>query len=95
MLTANAFGDVVFAELNSGAHLPRIPPARYGFGLDGYNMLTADVGWRIPLFGKSTAEIYLQGRNLLDAEVRRATSFLKDVAPAPGVSVLMGARITM
>jgi len=45
--------------------------------------------------GGQTCELYLQGRNLLDEERRLATSFLEDVAPLPGVSVVFGLRMTI
>lgn len=59
---------------------------------DGYDLLSAELGYTFepdPDSGKKT-RLFLRGRNLLDEEIRRSTSFLKDVAPAPGVSVLAG-----
>lgn len=35
LLNARVFADVVRAKLERGGDLPRIPPLRYGFGLDG------------------------------------------------------------
>ena len=120
------FADKVIGQLTNGTNLSRIPPARYGFGLDasrgaasgnislvhamsqdnlgpletptnGYTMLTADLSYKFPLSGASdqTAEVYLQGRNILDEEARRATSFLKDVAPLPGASLILGLRVSL
>lgn len=37
--------------------------------------------------------IYLRGRNLLDDEARRHTSFLKDLAPLPGRALTLGVRM--
>lgn len=61
----------------------------------GYDSLTADISYGFRLFTstESNSELFLRGRNLLDDEARRATSFLKDVAPLPGVSVLAGLRL--
>ncbi len=125
-LDARVFSDKVIGQLTNNTNLPRIPAARYGFGLDasrgpisgnvslvhtlsqdnlgtletptnGYSMLTADVSYRFALSqdGERSCELYLQGRNLLDEEARRATSFLKDVAPLPGISAVIGLRVTM
>lgn len=62
---------------------------------DGYSMLAADVSYRFRLISSSDSniEVFLRGRNLLNEEARRATSFLKDVAPLPGVSVLARLRV--
>ncbi len=58
-------------------------------------MVSVDLGYRFSLgeSGAETAELYLQGRNVLDEEARRATSFLKDVAPLPGASLIIGLRV--
>ncbi|NJN53047.1 MAG: TonB-dependent receptor, partial [Gammaproteobacteria bacterium] len=92
-LRASMFTDKVIGQLTNSTNLSRIPPARYGFGLDvsrgplmgnisyihalsqnnlasletptkGYTMLTANVSYRLDVPGGSSAEIYLQGRNL-------------------------------
>lgn len=60
----------------------------------GYHLLNADVGVR--LFGAadqgSQLEIYARAHNLLDEDIRRATSFVKDLVPAPGRSLYAGLR---
>jgi iron complex outermembrane receptor protein len=125
-LNGQVFADKVIGQLTSNTNLPRIPPARYGFGIDtsrgplsgnvslvhamsqdnlgpletptnGYTMVTVDLGYRFSLGRSSaeTAELYLQGRNVLDEEGRRATSFLKDVAPLPGASLVVGLRVAI
>lgn len=125
-VNADVFADKVIGQLTTGSNLPRIPPARYGLGIDtargplsgsvsvvhamsqgdlapletptnGYTMLTVDLGYRFFMgeSGVETVELYLQGRNVLDEEGRRATSFLKDVAPLPGASLVVGLRVTI
>lgn len=125
-LNAQAFGDKVIGKLTNGTNLPRIPPARYGFGIDashgplrgnvslvhafaqdnlgpletptnGYTMVTIDIAYQFRLdeANEQMYELYLQGRNVLDEEARRATSFLKDVAPLPGASLVLGVRVTL
>ncbi len=61
---------------------------------DGYTMLDADVSYRIA-FDKATMLIFLRGSNLLDEEARRHTSPLKEIAPLPGRSAVMGVRVEM
>ena len=57
---------------------------------DGYGLLSFDLSYDLP--GRGLATVFLRGRNLLDEEARRHTSFLKDVAPLPGASLSLGLR---
>jgi iron complex outermembrane receptor protein len=59
----------------------------------GYTFLNAMAGYRF-FFGTSLAEIYLRGINLTDEEALNHVSFLKDVAPLPGVDVTLGLRVS-
>lgn len=56
---------------------------------DGYSLLAADLDYSIPL-RRGLVLLFLRGRNLLDEEARRHTSFIKDFAPLPGASVVAG-----
>jgi iron complex outermembrane recepter protein len=58
----------------------------------GYTLVNADVSYTL---GSKKAEyvLSLRGTNLLDEDVRYHTSFLKDVAPQPGRSVLVGLQV--
>ena len=56
----------------------------------GYTLLSADVGYKLLQTDRYVASVYLRGRNLLDEEARRHTSFLKDYAPLPGVTAITG-----
>ena len=58
---------------------------------DGYTMVEAGVSYA---FGTRPADLTLslRGTNLLDEEARRHTSFLKDVAPLSGRSVMLTLR---
>lgn len=62
----------------------------------GYHLLNADLGWRLPtaLAGGNRVELFLRGNNLLNDDIRRSTSFIKDSVPAPGRSVLAGLRLS-
>lgn len=56
----------------------------------GYSLLSADFDWTVNTAG--TLTLGLRGRNLLDEEVRLHTSFIKDIAPQAGRSILLDAR---
>lgn len=56
----------------------------------GYSMLGADLDWTLPIPGGSSVLLFLRGRNLLDEDARRHTSFIKDQVPLPGASVMAG-----
>lgn len=59
-----------------------------------HNLLNADISYTLATrvgLGKPT--LFLRGTNLLNDDVRRSTSFIKDVAPAPGRGAVMGVRI--
>jgi iron complex outermembrane recepter protein len=58
---------------------------------DGYTLLSMNVSYKLPI---ETVDyvMSLRGSNLLDEEARTHTSFLKDVAPLPGRSVLLTFR---
>lgn len=59
-----------------------------------YRLLNADLDWRLLYDGDTQQSLVLslRGRNLLDEDVRRATSFIKDAAPAPGRALSLGLR---
>ncbi|MDQ3563280.1 MAG: TonB-dependent receptor [Pseudomonadota bacterium] len=58
---------------------------------DGYTQVDLGVGYT---FGTKPGDLTLalRGTNLLDEEERRHTSFLKDIAPLPGRSVMLTLR---
>lgn len=57
---------------------------------DGYRMINASLVVR-PAAG---FKIFLEGRNLNDAEAREHASFLKDLAPLPGRNIRLGVGYT-
>ncbi|RPI16969.1 MAG: TonB-dependent receptor [Lysobacterales bacterium] len=58
---------------------------------EGGTLLGAEVSYRWELGGPDVM-VFLRGSNLLDEELRRHVSPLKDYAPLPGVSFLLGVR---
>ena len=120
-LDARLFGDYVRGRLSGGPDLPRISPARLGFGLDyyrgplqanietarvfaqndtapletqtgGYTMLNLEASY-ILAAAPVEAKLFLRGTNLLDADARRHTSFIKDRAPLQGRSAIVGLNV--
>jgi len=59
-----------------------------------YTRLDAGLSWRVRQQGQRSLTLYLQANNLLDRDMRVHTSFLKDSAPLPGRSVMVGMRAT-
>lgn len=58
----------------------------------GYDLLNAELSYYLWLGDRTTLEFYVQGRNLLDEDIRNSTSFLKDQAPQIGRNVVFGVR---
>ncbi len=123
VVNLRASADYTDAELDVAGNdnVPRIPPLRYGLGLDltagkvfasldyqrvnqqkdvspdelstrGFNDLRAYVGITLPA-GKSSLKMFAQGKNLTNDEQRLHTSFIKDIAPAPGRMLEFGIRL--
>jgi iron complex outermembrane receptor protein len=59
---------------------------------DGYTVLDLGLEYTLPLAGERALVLFARGNNLLDEEIRRHTSFLKDQAPMPGASGMLGFR---
>lgn len=58
---------------------------------EGYTRVEAQLNYRIDL-NDAELLLFLRGDNLLDKDIRNASSFLREVAPEAGRSVSMGAR---
>jgi iron complex outermembrane recepter protein len=58
----------------------------------GYTLVNVEMSYRIKQTRSSGIKIFLQGRNLLNEEMRVHTSFLKDFAPLPGRALVAGLR---
>lgn len=58
---------------------------------DGYLMLDFGVDYEVNV-GSTSSLLYVKGTNLLDEEARNHVSFIKDIAPLMGKSVLAGIR---
>lgn len=69
-------------------------PGRLDTETNGYGLLNADLSVVVHRHGASEASVFVQGTNLLDDDIRRATSFIKDAVPAPGRGGVIGVRYT-
>lgn len=69
-------------------------PGRLDTETNGYGLLNADLSVVVHRHGTSEASVFVQGTNLLDDDIRRATSFIKDAVPAPGRGGVVGVRYT-
>lgn len=59
---------------------------------EGYTMMDLQFTYRIAQQEQSYLEVFIKGTNLFDQDARRHTSFLKDRAPLPGQSGILGVR---
>jgi iron complex outermembrane receptor protein len=87
-------GRLVWEDAKVDAHVEirrvgaQARTAAYETPTDGYTLVNARVAVR-PL-KDSALQLFVEGRNLADAEAREHTSFLKDIAPLPGRSIRFG-----
>ena len=69
--------------------------AEYETPTPGYDLLNAEVAWRLPFSGRSEWDLFVKGQNLLDEDIRNSTSYLKDQAPQIGRNFVLGLRVTL
>ena len=60
---------------------------------NGYNLLNLHADYTFSI-GQNTVSLFARASNLLDEEIRRHISFIKDEAPLPGRSGIFGMRIS-
>ena len=59
----------------------------------GYDLLNAELAYTVPTTSQFDWQVYLQGQNLMDEDIRNSTSYLKDFAPQIGRNVILGVRV--
>jgi iron complex outermembrane receptor protein len=59
---------------------------------DGYLRLDAGIEYMLRVGPEVTTKLFLRGNNLLNQDMRVATSYIKDFAPLPGRSFVAGLR---
>lgn len=80
------------AALNYARIFKQTETAAYELPTEGYDDLTARLAWSIETQGAAIS-LFVQGRNLTDAEQRRHTSYVKELVPEPGRTIEGGVRI--
>ena len=60
---------------------------------NGYNLLDLHADYTFSM-GRNTVSLFARASNLLDEEIRRHISFVKDEAPLPGRSGIFGMRVS-
>lgn len=60
----------------------------------GYHLLTASADYQLKASQRADFWLFVRGTNLLNEEIRNATSFLRNYAPEPGRSFTLGVRAT-
>jgi iron complex outermembrane receptor protein len=58
----------------------------------GYDLVNAEVSYSFATGDQLELQVYLQGQNLLDEDIRNSTSTLKDFAPQMGINAVFGVR---
>ncbi len=57
-----------------------------------YTVVNVESSYRIKQSKSIAYTVFVQGKNLLDSEIRMHTSYLKEVAPLPGRALVLGLR---
>ena len=58
----------------------------------GYTMINLTAGYTMKMNRSTKLTVFLQGKNLMNEDVRLHTSYLKAFAPRPGRALLIGVR---
>ena len=81
------------ASLGAVRYMQQDRVAAFETATPGYTLVDAHFAWHADTRAGNAWELFVDGSNLLDAEARPHTSFLKDLAPLPGRGVDLGVRI--
>jgi iron complex outermembrane receptor protein len=58
----------------------------------GYDLVNAEISYYFMLTDRFGMDLFLQGRNLLDEDIRNSTSYLRNQAPQIGRNYILGVR---
>jgi iron complex outermembrane receptor protein len=61
---------------------------------DGYNLLNVGVDYQVQAYQGAKLMVFAKGNNLLNEDIRNATSYLRNFAPEPGRGAEVGIRMT-
>lgn len=68
--------------------------ARLETETQGYTMVNTEIGFNVKGGRSASYTFFVQGKNLLDSDIRVHTSFLRDFSPLPGRAIVAGIRGT-
>ena len=57
-----------------------------------HDRVDAEIAYTVPGSERAAATFFLQGRNLLNEQIRLHTSYVKDQVPQPGRTLIAGVR---
>lgn len=80
------------AELGATHYAKQDKFAAYETQTDGYTLVSAAMNYYTTV-ADSDVTLFIKGNNLTDRVARVHSSFLKDVAPLPGRSIVLGTRV--
>lgn len=72
--------------------LPQHKTAELETSTAGYTLLNLDASYLIKETRSNGLRFFIQGKNLLNEEMRMHTSYLKNFAPLPGIALVAGLR---
>lgn len=81
-----------YAQLAATRTMQQEDLAALETGTGAFTELNVQAGYRATV-GKTELSIFARGSNLLDETQRRHVSFVKDLAPRPGIAGLVGIRL--
>jgi iron complex outermembrane receptor protein len=58
----------------------------------GYDLVNAEISYYFMVTDRVGMDVFLQGRNLLDEDIRNSTSYLRNQAPQIGRNLVLGVR---
>jgi len=84
--------DLMRASLGVVRYFDQDRVTAYETPTDGFTLVDANVAWTVHSSDRTSVELFANGSNLTNQTARLATSYIKDVAPLPGRSVVFGVR---
>lgn len=69
-------------------------PGEHDSNTPGYLLLNLGAQYRLASFGESEVLLFANGKNMLNENIRNATSYLRNYSPEPGRSAELGIRVS-
>ena len=84
--------DVVRASIGAVRYFEQDNNAELESATAGFTLVNAHAAWMLPGTDRGGLEIFANANNLTDRTARLSTSYIKDIAPLPGRSIVVGVR---